>query len=688
MKNLQEALLILLICVSHIVGSTVYVDSSAVGENTGKSWKNAFKEFQSALRVVTEGDSICVAQGTYYPAPKGGARENVFKIGADLTILGGYERGGTSRNYKKHSTILSGDIERDDVREKDSIKNVENNSYAVIYSDNAVNTVLDGFTISAPHDERDGNQTKISGALNVNAWKADSNAVFIIQNCRVENTSIASSGSGLWFKGRNCRIVNCIFENNMNGSVNGGGAVYFEGKNLEIIGTELTGNKAYRGGAVNFKGVELKIENSFMENNTAFGEGGGSIFFSGQSLSVNGTGFKNNVSNDGTGGVVFFMGRVCRISDCTFTSNGASHAGGVLDFRGDSCLVVMSQFTDNTATYSGGAVYFRGTGLFLEQCGFKQNKSQKEHGGAVYFEGYELVSMESEYDKNVSYGSGGAITFRGTSLTSENDEFTENLSEKADGGAISFQGKNINVNGTTFLKNKAYEQGGGALVVRTKSFVSDGCSYEENVAAKGNGGAVNFEGNELEINKCHFVQNSAQKGLGGAVCYKGKRVAVDSSEFSENQSEIGGALYYHNDISDRLRKYEGFSSNNTKFNSNYAKKYGGAVFWLGRGSLYKCIFDSNKAFQGGAVHGWTVQTAPLKIRKHDSLHIQKIASIHSDVRFRECKFAGNSAETGAVLVEIPAQLNECIIKENSSSRGKNIILSTKSDTEVPDKGDR
>ncbi len=45
---------------------TLYVDLSAVGTNTGESWANAFVGLQSALVAAVDGDSIRVADGTYY----------------------------------------------------------------------------------------------------------------------------------------------------------------------------------------------------------------------------------------------------------------------------------------------------------------------------------------------------------------------------------------------------------------------------------------------------------------------------------------------------------------------------------------------------------------------------------------------------------------------------------------------
>src|SRR5207302_9446226 len=49
------------------VPSTVYVNASAAGGNTGTSWADAFISLQSALGVAQPGDQVWVAAGTYKP---------------------------------------------------------------------------------------------------------------------------------------------------------------------------------------------------------------------------------------------------------------------------------------------------------------------------------------------------------------------------------------------------------------------------------------------------------------------------------------------------------------------------------------------------------------------------------------------------------------------------------------------
>ena len=97
-------------CLAFMNQTTVYVDSSATGANTGTSWADAFTDLQDALSVVnTCGvDTVKVAHGTYFPSKTdtlidecSGAmtivpvsRSDFFHLPDGITVLGGYPTGG------------------------------------------------------------------------------------------------------------------------------------------------------------------------------------------------------------------------------------------------------------------------------------------------------------------------------------------------------------------------------------------------------------------------------------------------------------------------------------------------------------------------------------------------------------------------------------------------------------------
>ena len=106
---------------SAFINKTLYVYSSATGgQQTGKSWANAFLHPDDVFRIKRGGceiDTIKIAKGTYIPVTMGGINTFVPNTSkSDFTIyfpysvavLGGYPSGGGERNFRVQQTILSG----------------------------------------------------------------------------------------------------------------------------------------------------------------------------------------------------------------------------------------------------------------------------------------------------------------------------------------------------------------------------------------------------------------------------------------------------------------------------------------------------------------------------------------------------------------------------------------------------
>ena len=94
-------------------GSTVYVDQSATGNQSGMDWADAFTHLQSALAAAAADSpsasnfvAIEVAEGTYVP---GTEATDTFQLVGNTSIKGGYAPGGSAMpNPSECPTILSG----------------------------------------------------------------------------------------------------------------------------------------------------------------------------------------------------------------------------------------------------------------------------------------------------------------------------------------------------------------------------------------------------------------------------------------------------------------------------------------------------------------------------------------------------------------------------------------------------
>ncbi|MCB0856051.1 MAG: hypothetical protein KDD63_27700, partial [Bacteroidetes bacterium] len=129
-----------------------FVNINATGMNDGSSWQDAFTQLEDALYLAGKGDTVWVAEGTYYP---GVLSSQSFILANGVHLYGGFEgmeNQLNQRNISLHPTILSGDIGQDDLSSPlDTVTDrVGKNSTHVIFTvPGKFQTVLDGFTVTA-----------------------------------------------------------------------------------------------------------------------------------------------------------------------------------------------------------------------------------------------------------------------------------------------------------------------------------------------------------------------------------------------------------------------------------------------------------------------------------------------------------------------------------------------------------
>ena len=94
-----------------------FVDDNATEGGDGTLWVNAYKYLQDALSVVSEGDEIWVAEGTYKPDQGTlhnlGDRASSFTLVPGVGLYGGFLGVESKRDPQGDSnkTILSGEID-------------------------------------------------------------------------------------------------------------------------------------------------------------------------------------------------------------------------------------------------------------------------------------------------------------------------------------------------------------------------------------------------------------------------------------------------------------------------------------------------------------------------------------------------------------------------------------------------
>ncbi|MCJ7728842.1 MAG: right-handed parallel beta-helix repeat-containing protein, partial [Sedimentisphaerales bacterium] len=379
----------------------LYVDADAPGSNSGWDWANAFKNLQDALVAAAVNPHITeirVAEGTYKPDQGAGQtpgnREAAFGLVNGVAIKGGYagfgEPNPDARDIAKYETILSGDLNGDDVALTDPCDLLDEpsraeNSYHVVASFDLpdypeVNIILDGFTISS------GNANGKSD------WPEE-----------------WSCGGGLYLYNPCCRgptISNCKFSSNSGvwaGGIWGCGGL--------IVNCLITGNAASMGGGLS--NCSGPIKNSTISNNFA---------------------------RDAGGGVSTYLDD--HFENCTIIDNVAGVYGGGIYTENCSPILYNCTVRGNSAVLGGGMhnrAYDDYSNPVLIGCQFISNLAEGD-GGAInndYPSYYGFLTMTNcIFSRNLAAGIGGGIgNYAETNLILTNCTFAANLA--TNGNALS-----------------------------------------------------------------------------------------------------------------------------------------------------------------------------------------------------------------------------------------------------------
>ena len=355
-KNHAFLFFLLIATPPSVFGQTIYrvnVNTPCTSGCNGSTWALAFPNVSTAVSTIPSGE-IWVATGTYKP---GTDRLNSFDLKSNIALYGGFnatESSRDDRNYTANPTILSGDMNGNDVG---TTNNGENN-YHVVTSYAKTGIVVDGFTIKGGNANvsatNDGggfycvasqatirncifeyNYAEYGGGLDVTIGPSSSTSTtttVTVSNCIFRNNR-GTYGPTLAFHAyigiTNGTVQNCLFENN---SGNYGGAIWESNG-----GTGSVGN------------MNNTIRDCIFKNN--YGQYGGVIY----ATNASGSTLQNTVvncefmSNSATYGGAINAQNSNSFTNCLFAKNSATYGGAVND--GTNNTFTNCTFSGNTATY-------------------------------------------------------------------------------------------------------------------------------------------------------------------------------------------------------------------------------------------------------------------------------------------------------------------------------------------------
>ena len=244
----------------------IYVDATASGAHSGKSWEDALTDLPAAIAMSMSGVKIWVAEGSYTP---GATRDSTFQLKNGVEMYGGFPQGGGDGSFEArdpwaHPTTLSGEIGNPSSR-------ADNCYHVVTGSGTDETTILDGFVVTggyangaAPHESGGG------------MYNAGGNP--LVQNVVFRRNYADHYGGGMENKAASPLIVNVKFEGNVAATFDGGGLDNFQGSAPTLINVLFSGNYArrYGGGVANWGSSPHMINATFTGNQS--GNSGGGIF--------------------------------------------------------------------------------------------------------------------------------------------------------------------------------------------------------------------------------------------------------------------------------------------------------------------------------------------------------------------------------------------------------------------------
>ena len=246
---------------SFTTSDVLLVDSDVAESGNGKSWDGAFKTIQEGLAAAKEGYQIWVAEGTYVPGPD---NTYTFQLKEGVALYGGFsgsEGSHEDRDWTTHLTVLSGDINGDDIGFTNNAENID------IVVTGANDAVLDGFTITGGNSsEDDVGPFEAAGMINKNT-----NSPQIVRNCIFEYN--AGWNGGAMFNENSSPIVqNCIFNGNTAGQY-GAGIFNWNAPSPIITNCTFYGNDAFLsgGGMENWNSSPIVTNCIFWGNNAPSG---------------------------------------------------------------------------------------------------------------------------------------------------------------------------------------------------------------------------------------------------------------------------------------------------------------------------------------------------------------------------------------------------------------------------------
>jgi len=385
------------------LANTLYVDHAS-GTDSGNCQTSGSpcKTINYAIGQAGIGDSILIAGGTY--------TENVI-VNQAVSLMGGYEASGWTRDLSFYMTIID----------------ANDSGRPVTVNDNQENVTLDGVKLIG------GNTTE--------------------------------DGGGIYITGGSVDILNSQIDSN-NTSACCGGIHVGNSATLAITNTEVTWNisgEAGAGGIGIFSGSVVTITNSDISYNVTSGSSGGIFVEFAQVYAKNTTFTYNEADTDG-GALGAYNGSTTTLEyiEAAFNKTGVvgppGHGSGLYFRNGAQGVVVRADIHDNDGTECGAGIRVDDPPTFVAVSETKIYDNQANCGGGISVNQGWLTLMDSNVQGNEASGDGGngggLHLTDGGRIDVTDSEISDNTTTDH-GGAVSAGDATVNITNTLITGNVA-----------------------------------------------------------------------------------------------------------------------------------------------------------------------------------------------------------------------------------------
>jgi hypothetical protein len=552
--------------------SRYYVKANGGNDlSSGLSWGQAFKTLQKALAVANAGDEIWVAKGIYRPNEGSGLLPNLWRYASfylkdGVSIYGGFAGNETSlaqRDISNNFTILSGDVDGDDLSNSNGIVDttsniVGGNSYHVVRSDgNASTAVLDGFIINA-------------GLAN-------------------DNSDPHNKGGGVYAYQSSATLRNLSFIANSAGL--GGGLACVECQSLSLTTVDFSNNFAlFVGGGLHTLNSSLSLSNAMIGGNLA-GTAGGGMDNSTSTVTINNVSFFNNQAPLG-GGMANRHNTLGDMSDLTFNQNIATDKGGGVFNLGSNPVFSNVILVSNSAV-SGGGMYNLNSSLNLLYTTFSNNTAN--FGGGLFNDNSNVQILFALFEGNSAQNTGGGMSNL-SSIVNLAGSTLRNNQANVGGGMYNYT-SNPGLDEVDFENNRATSttSGGGGMFNYTSSPVLTRVNFNGNIASNAGGGMYNYSGSNPKLTDVSFSGNSAPNGAGMRNHLGNNQPELNRVTFVGNEAGFGGGMSNDNSTP---------KLTNVTFSGNSAQHQGGGMHnYQSSPELMNVTFYGNVAEDSGGGGG-------------------------------------------------------------------------------------